>query len=90
VSDIANIMKLDVVNLKERQKLTLKKHCLKVLKLVSNCIENDRFDELESMLFSSPAGDGYGCDNMCIQFGWDDLDYDISEIVDKLKELQSD
>lgn len=87
MSDIKNIMELDLDNLKGRQRDALKIHALKVLKLVSNCIENNRFDELESMMFSSPAGDGYGVDNMCIQFGWGDDNYDISEIVDKLRGL---
>lgn len=69
----------DLIEKKYKEKL--KEESLKILKKIVKLIEDNKFDEVEKMLHFSPAGDGYGCDNMYIDFS--SLDPDESEFYRK-------
>jgi hypothetical protein len=68
---IAEIMSLSVETLAERQLAAYKRHVITVLKEVTVLIEQDKYADVRCKTFLSPAGDGYGCENSCINFGWD-------------------
>ena len=89
MSDIKDIMQMDVTNLKKKQFDALKRHVLGELNLLCNCIENNRFTEAGAFLFDSPAGDGYGLDSTCINFQYDRTDdpLDIGDVIEKLESL---
>lgn len=65
-----------------------------VLKKITDIIQNDGdLEEIDKMITKSPAGDGYGCDNYFIDFGFDSeierfQSMDISDVCHWLKELK--
>ena len=82
----------DLIEKKYKEKL--KEEALNILKKIVKLIEDNEFDKIEEMLKFSPAGDGYGCDNMYIDFSSLDPDErafgikeinDIGSVIDILK-----
>lgn len=73
----------DLIEKKYKEKL--KEEALNILKKIFKLIKDNKFDEAEEMLKFSPAGDGYGCNNMYIDFSLLDPDeraFNCKEIVD--------
>ncbi len=89
MDNIKDIMELDVDNLKKKQYDALLKHTKSVLSKMMSLLDNGEFDKIEEeMLCDSPAGDGYGADNVFIDFGYTDEEMDIEQIMTKLRELK--
>ena len=89
--NLKQIMEVNPITLAELQHKELKKHALSVLDGVRSLIENEKYDEIEKLLFYSPAGDGYGSDNNCINFDYGvngNEGMDIEEVVDRLQSLK--
>ena len=79
--------------LAKNQYRELKAYALDRIKEVYKLLERDELDTLETLLDDSPAGDGYGSDNMYISFGKifsKDLNADIGEVIYKLRKLKGD
>jgi len=87
--DITDILKLSPEALADTQFKELKKHVIGVMKEVTEAIQNEKWDQVEGMTFSSPAGDGYGIDSNCISFDIGTSEDDIMVVVNRLKELQT-
>lgn len=85
-------MKINVNNLAETQHAALKQHVYNVLELVRQAVEREDYQlVIDSLTFDSPAGDGYGTDNNCINFAYakDNACVDITEILNKMLALKS-
>ena len=77
-----------------RYKIAVKEGTIAILKKVISLIEQDKYEELRKMLRDSPSGDGYGMDNVYVDFSELDqtsyqsrLDkkvYDIGDVVNIL------
>lgn len=81
------------VSLKEINKIkyeSLKLYIIDVLKRVIDIVDKENFDLLKEYIFESPAGDGYGLDNNCIEFGgiMGKNDIDIYEAIEQLKSFK--
>jgi hypothetical protein len=89
--DLKTIMNTTPEALAKLQYKELKSFVLERLNEIVQLIKDDKYEKLDEFLFNSPAGDGYGMDNMCINFSYDALEnrVDISEIVEKLTYLKS-
>lgn len=82
-------MQTSVENLAEKQHKELKKYVLNVLDKVIIHIEGEQYDKIKDMVFTSPAGDGYGLDNHVINFVFTDDDImDIIEVTGRLQTLK--
>ncbi len=88
MSEIKTIMELSVNTLAQQQHLALKKHVLKILDEVKQHISNENYEKVGDYLSFSPSGDGYGCDNYYIDFGWGEEELDIQEVCSKLSQLK--
>lgn len=86
---LEEVMNINVDNIRERQFSALKKHTLEVLDRVRRAIDAGLWDEVDDMLFFSRAGDDYGSDNYCIDFGYDTTSnpLDLHEVVFSLRRL---
>ena len=77
--------------IKRIQREKLKKCAINTLRLIAEAIKDDKdFSTIESLTFHSAAGDGYGNNNTCINFG--DIAgkcYDIEELFEELKVLST-
>lgn len=89
MSEIKTIMELSVNTLAQQQHVLLKKHVLKILEEVKQHISNENYEKVEDYLSFSPSGDGYGCANYYIDFGWGEEELDIQDICDKLSQLKT-
>ena len=87
--NLKELMSTKPNDLAKMQFKELKAHVLKVLSKVTTEIKNDNLEIIESLTFHSPAGDGYGEDNHCIDFDYGDGNCDILYVVDILKQLKS-
>ncbi len=87
---VVNLMSINADNLKEKQFNVLKEHGISLLRNIIGLINENKFEEIERYTFYSPAGDGMGSDNNCINFDYtDDQDgMDISSYVDLLISLK--
>ena len=82
------IMKVNVDNLTKLQIEFLKGHIVEILNKVINCVQEDKFEELEKMLVFSSSGD-WGEDNYFINFGYSGNDpLDINQILGMIQHLQ--
>lgn len=72
--------------LAEMQHKALKQFVIGKLESIINDIKAEHY-YIEDKLFYSPAGDGYGCDNHCIDFSESGFD-DIKEVVTRLRYLK--
>ena len=71
----------------------MKLHLLEKIETIRKLINQEASgEELRTQLFFSPAGDGMGCDNYCIDFGWDNHgmneEMDLKEALDTLRYLK--
>lgn len=76
-------------NLAMRQRDALIDHAVSILDTIRERIRSGCFD-LDDMLFHSPAGDGYGENNDCINFNFTGVPgavMDIRELVGRLRSL---
>lgn len=62
-----------------------RKYVLQVLDNVKQEIERESFSNIEKHLFESPAGDGYGLDNHCIDFGTNTARMDLYDACQMLQ-----
>jgi hypothetical protein len=60
--------------------------CVHKLREIADLIEDYDFDEINEYLFFSPAGDGNGEDNECIDFGYT-KSRDIADAIKEIKDL---
>lgn len=93
---LEELMAIEPDNIKQKQHDALKGFVVNRLKEVTEIIENEEYDKVNPYLNHSPAGDGYGTDKDFIDFSMsekqrqDNYGTDISEVIDKLKELKID
>lgn len=92
--ELKELMQTSVENLAEKQHDKLKQHVLNIINKLELYIDNEQYDKVEDMTFSSPAGDGYGLDNNCINFDYGNKNQyregilDIMEVVEDLQNLK--
>lgn len=87
---LQELMSTQPEELAEKQHKHLKDHVIGTLKKAVMLIEDENYSEIDNMLFHSPAGDGYGFDNDCIDFRISGVSepMDIGEVTDWLKKLK--
>ena len=88
--DVAEILSIDANNLKQKQFEALKQHGIDVLTEIIDLLKKDKFDDIRQRTFYSPAGDGVGSNNNCIEFNWcnDKDSVDIDSYLDTLESLK--
>jgi hypothetical protein len=90
--DITEFLRITPESLAKEQYDALKAHSISVLENIIELIKTENYSMIDSLLETSPAGDGYGRDNHYINFGH--IDYynqygaDIREVVDRLMGLK--
>lgn len=82
------LLAVDVDNLYRQQYETLRRHIIDTLKEAIKNVSEDNFKKAEQMTFNSPAGDEMGCDNNCIDFGFNGKEMDFLEAIYALEELK--
>ena len=82
------LLAVDVDNLYRQQYETLRRHIIDTLKEAIKNVSEDNFKKAEQMTFNSPAGDEMGCDNNCIDFGFNGQEMDFLEAIYALEELK--
>ena len=89
--DLDKLMTTTPESLAKLQHDTLKAHFLDVLKSIQDAIQHEEYNEEDLPLFNSPAGDGWGLDNVCIDFSYaghsDPID--IQEALTMLRKLRA-
>lgn len=87
---LEELMDTRVDDLAKRQHDALKQHTLAILDKATKAIMREDYNAAIGMLFVSPAGDGYGLDNQCINFSFKSGDHitDFGEIVITLTALK--
>lgn len=83
-----SLLAVDVNSLHRRQYEALKRHIIDTLKEAIKNVSEDNFKNAEQMTFNSPVGDEMGCDNNCIDFGFNGKVMDFLEAIDDLKTLK--
>lgn len=83
-----SLLAVDVDNLYRRQFEALKRHIIDTLKEAIKNVSEDNFNKAKQMTFNSPAGDEMGCDNDCIDFGFNGKEMDFREAIYALEELK--
>lgn len=83
-----SLLAVDIDSLHRRQYETLKRHIIDTLKEAVKNVSEENFKKAEQMTFNSPAGDEMGCDNNCIDFGFNGKEMDFLEAIDDLKTLK--
>jgi uncharacterized protein (UPF0297 family) len=67
----------------------LKAHVINVLESTLQAVRDEYYNAIQKMTMDSPAGDGMGCDNNFINFGYEDnKPLDIYEVMERLIELK--
>lgn len=90
--DLTELLATDANSLKKRQHDALQKAVVEFLRDVALAIEKGEYNSVDSLTQHSPSGDGYGCDNVFLDFSsvWqsdDPYGTDIGMVIGKLKEL---
>jgi hypothetical protein len=69
----------------------IKSSALAILERVTSLIKADMYDKVSDFTSVSPSGDGFGCDNVYIEFGdvIGEHGIDIYELCKRLKNLKS-
>jgi len=92
--ELRELLKTTPETLAQQQYDALRKAASSLLGKLAGHIDRGELGAAETMLFDSPAGDGHGCDNTCIDCSellGDDgsgCTADIGGVVGKLAELQ--
>lgn len=87
---LKDLMETTPETLAARQRDALIEHVVARLDAVRDGIKKGSFSSVYEILFDSPAGDGYGSDNRCINFDYSGSDHgvlDIGEIVNEIDRL---
>ena len=87
--ELKELMLTSPSSLAEVQLKSLKAHVIAVLKSAIKDINENRFIANSIPISHSPAGDGYGCENNFIDFGYDVNEMDISEALCELDRLKN-
>ena len=74
--------------LAQEQYDTYRKYIVSKLDEVKEKILEEEYDEIEELTACSPAGDGWGCDNNFVDFGFDKDPKDILEAANYLAFLR--
>lgn len=90
--DLSKLMETSPENLAKLQYNELKAFAVITLENVLAYLKQENFEIIRNKyLFDSPAGDGHGSDNRCIDFSYDDkqtYSTDIGDILDTLEGLK--
>lgn len=85
---VIEILAIDAENLKAKQFDALKQHGINILSEILDSLRSNKFLDIETKLFYSPAGDDMGMENHCINFDWSgEEDTDIQEYLNTLQSL---
>lgn len=84
--NVNDIMSIDAHTLAQTQFKALQSHALEIVDKLKLAIEKCDLDLVP--IFESPAGDGYGKDNLCINFSYNEEEMDINDLMNKLAELK--
>lgn len=87
--DLDVLLQMTPETLALSQHQALKEHTVRVLTETAAAIAAEQYDTVGQRLFFSPAGDGNGVDNYCIDFGWAGAGTDMGKTVDRLIELKA-
>lgn len=85
-----SLLDVDVYTLRQKQFEALKKHIINVLREAAKIVTEEKFDLVDKMIFNSPAGDDMGCDNHCIDFGFNGKELDFYEVIDILQTMKKE
>lgn len=88
---LEQLLKTTPETLATEQYAALKEHVIKTLNTVLKAIDNDvGYSVIVKMTSDSPAGDGMGCDNSFINFGFSEGEpLDIMDVVSRLEKLRT-
>lgn len=88
--NLHELMSTTPESLAEKQRNALEAHIIRRLTLAIEHVKSRKYTDLKALTFSSPAGDGYGMDNDCIDFAWDPKDCaDILQAYNRLEQLDN-
>jgi len=91
--DLKTLLDTRPENLAEAQHKALRAHVAATLNIIRERVLDGRYDLVREMLFDSPAGDGMGSDNVCINFDYTGdkraEPLDISMVLDRLEQLRN-
>lgn len=82
-----NILDLTVEELNYVQKKAWLKQLKETFDKLYRYLQEEDYDKAEDMLWYSPGGDDAGCDNYYINFGYNEKQMDIMDVIEKLKNL---
>lgn len=87
-----DLLKTTPETLAARQHKALLQETKATLGRLISCLDKGDYAGAREYLASSPAGDGHGCDNSCINFdhvleGSDGCFADIGDVIDRLEAL---
>jgi hypothetical protein len=86
---LEQLLKTTPETLALEQHAALKAHVITVLKSTTKAVEGEHYIAVQKSTINSPAGDGYGCDNNFINFGYDEKEpLDIYQLMERLIELK--
>jgi len=66
----------------------LQAHVLQVLNKIETAVMDADYESVWAATFSSPAGDGHGMDNSCINFTYIEGEGDVMDIGDACNRLE--
>lgn len=89
-TSVKQLLEINADNLKQRQFEALKQHGIDLLLHIVDLLRKNDFEGIRKFTFYSPAGDGMGSDNNCLDFDWsgDHEGTDIDSYLDYLEGLQ--
>jgi hypothetical protein len=87
--NLEQLLKTTPETLAVEQHDALKAHVINVLESTLKAVKDEYYSAIQELTIDSPAGDGYGCDNNFINFGYEDnKPLDICEVMERLIELK--
>jgi hypothetical protein len=86
---LEQLLKTTPETLAVEQHAALKEHVIKVLESTLQAVKDEYYSAIQELTIDSPAGDGYGCNNNFINFGYNEKDpLDICDVMERLIELK--
>jgi hypothetical protein len=86
---LEQLLKTTPETLAVEQHDALKAHVINVLELTLKAVKDEYYTAVNNFAQFSPAGDGMGCDNYFINFGYEDnKPLDICDVMERLIELK--
>lgn len=88
---LSTLLKTTPQTLAKEQRDALKAHVIQTLTKLIGQLQRNMYAAAKSMTFDSPSGDGYGRDDTCIDFRFEDDEGPraFGEVLEKLTELHS-